>query len=190
MTRPLEKTIIKNFHKSKRLKDIILSPLVIPLEYMKIPADIISIIGLLIGFAGLFYIRSSHTIFVWSLLIKRFADLLDGAVWRKTKTNPNIFRKINVDLACDLVYTILLLIVVGAITNTFLLVVSFVVTVVNIILNRERIGKTIFTPGSFIIQGLYLFKKFRTGLLLQIFYNLLGILYSRIFNENSLKIKS
>jgi len=182
MLQDLDRLIIQNYKHLKTKKDELLCTIFNHIGE-KIPADLISFLGLFLGFVSVLFLKSSHLTFMAFWIGYRIADIVDGTFSRLN--DKKILRNINVDYLCDNIFSIFIFLASLPIIGTWLPVIAIITYLLHIISNQKLKGTSFFVPRSDYAQFLFLLKQYQLGIQLQIFFTVFFMFIGEFLYKNS-----
>ncbi len=178
MFQALNKFSLKIYLYIKKKKDRFLKSLLKPFAQMGIMADSISILGLLSGIASAISMHYSQSSFLAFWSGKRFFDMADGTM---AKLNKNkIFRKIDVDSLSDILFSIVLFLATVPIVGFILPTICLILYLLHLMVDFNRVKHSVFAPQNNYAQFLIILGLVREGVVLQILFNSVTFLLSRV----------
>lgn len=172
--------------KFRKLKSLIIKPIVKVLVKTGISANMLTIIGLVCGIISFFFMFNDHFWFVVFLLLQTVFDILDGDVARATGKQDKFGYFL--DKTADNICALLLIIKPYFYMDEPLALYAFVIYLGHLFLAGKS-WDSFFIPGSTIMRVLFIFKFYKIGIIFQLIQSpikLIAYHVTRFFSSKKL----
>ena len=173
-----DKFVVTKWKLVRQKREKIVYKILYPVIKINFPADVVSLVGLLLGVISIFYLGKSNIIFCLLWLSKRLFDIIDGPIARAN--GVKLIKFIDVDRFCDIVYNVLLFFSTIYFVGIILSLVSILLYIIHILLDYNEIGKNPIVGPSNNAIIFFVFGEIKLGLIFQIIFTLSALFYNRI----------